>query len=231
MNLKEAERKMQGKGAPPRSFEGPYKPSWIDMFNHWVDGLPVNLWVFHFLLAILLILVHVLFLWLEDSLFTGEIFPIVFFNSLAIPYLLVLIFLLDREATNTLQTLRPVLVMSQEEVASYGYKLSTMPFLAPLAAGTLVMVSTILLPSVTISPFRYAVLNQLPIFLIVFHIFDKCSAFLFGVFIYHTIRQLRLVNEINNNTGNINLFNLNPFQDFSKLTGYTAIGLLVFVYP
>ena len=39
------------------------------------------------------------------------------------------------------------------------------------------------------------------------------------------------MNEINNNTGNINLFNLNPFQDFSKLTGFTAIGLLVFIYP
>ena len=99
MNHKEAERKMQGKGAPPRSFEGPYRPSWIDMFNHWVDGLPVNLWVFHFLLAILLILVHALFLWLEDSLLTGEIFPIIIFNSLAVPYLLLLIFLLDRQAS------------------------------------------------------------------------------------------------------------------------------------
>ena len=147
------------------------------MFNHWVDGLPVNLWVFHFLFAILLILVHALFLWLEDSLLTSEIFPIIIFNSLAVPYLLLLIFLLDREATNALQTMRPVLVMSQEEVASYGYKLSTMPFLAPLAAGTLVMVSTILLPSVTISPFRYAVLNQLPIFSIVFHILDKRLCF------------------------------------------------------
>ena len=39
------------------------------------------------------------------------------------------------------------------------------------------------------------------------------------------------MNEINNNTGNINLFNLNPFQAFSKLTGFTAIGLLVFIYP
>ena len=208
-----------------------YRPSWIDVFNQWVYGLPVNLWVFHVTLGIVLILVHLLFLWLEDSLLTGEVFPIIIFNSLAVPYLLILIFLLDQQALTAFNTFRPVLGISQEECDSYAFRLANMPFLAPLVAGILVMLSTILLPSITISPTRYAVLEQLPIFTVVYHILDKSSAFLFGVFVYHTIHQLRLVNLINKRVENINLFDLNPVQAFSRLTGATAIGLLVFVYP
>jgi hypothetical protein len=223
--------KLSSDRRPSRSSGRLYRPSWIDVFNQWVYRLPVNLWVFHVFLGIALILIHLLFLWLEDSLLTGEIFPIIIFNSLAIPYLLVLIFLLDQQALNALNGFRPVLKISQEEFDSYAYKISNMPFLAPLVAGILVVLSTILLPSVTISPARYAVLEQLPVFNIVYQILDKSSAFLFGVFVYHTIHQLRLVNLINKRAVNINLFDLTPLQAFSRLTGATAIGLLVFVYP
>jgi hypothetical protein len=59
---------------------------------------------------------------------------------------------------------------------------------------------------------------------------DKSSAFLFGVFVYHTIQQLRLVNSINVNYIRINLFNLRPAQAFSKVTASTAVGLVAGVY-
>ena len=209
----------------------PYKPSLIDDFNRWVEGLPVNIWVFHLCLGLVLIIIHVAFLWIDDGLLSVEIFPIIIFNSLAIPYLFVLIYLTDKQAVNSLQTLRPVLNLTQAEFEANQYRLSNMPFLPPLLAGLLIMVITILLPSITISPERYGVLEELPVFSIVFHVLDKSSAFLFGVFIYHTIRQLRLVNSINKGIVHINLFNLAPLQSFSRLTGITAIGLLVFIYP
>jgi hypothetical protein len=52
----------------------------------------------------------------------------------------------------------------------------------------------------------------------------------FGAFIYHTIRQLRLVNTINSNYIRTSLFNPGPLQAFSKLTASTAVGLVVGVY-
>ena len=213
------------------SFERPYKPSWFDVFNQWVERLPVNMWLFHLLFGILLVLIHVFFLWLDGNLLTVEIFPIIIFNSFAIPFLFLMMHLLDKQAIKALSTMQPVLDITQEENQNYAYQLSNLPFLAPLVAATLLMLITILLPSVTISPLRYAVLEQLPTFNVVFHILDKSSAFLFGVLIYHTIRQLRLVNQINHKIGTIHLFNLGPLQGFSRLTGTTAIGLLVFVYP
>jgi len=231
MDTEKSGTKLNSERRPSQLSGRLYRPSWIDVFNQWIYGLPVNLWVFHVTLGIVLILVHLLFLWLEDSLLMGEVFPIIIFNSLAVPYLLILIFLLDQQALTAFNTFRPVLSISQEECDSYAFRLANMPFLAPVVAGILVMLSTILLPSITISPTRYAVLEQLPIFTVVFHILDKSSAFLFGVFVYHTIHQLRLVNLINKRVKNINLFDLNPVQAFSRLTGATAIGLLVFVYP
>jgi len=221
----------QTNSARSEAEERPYKPSWIDLFIQWVEKLPINIWLFNLLLGALLILVHAVFLWIDDGLFTEEMFPIIIFNSLAIPYLFVLIYLLDKQAVSGLKAMRPALDLSQEEYLEYEYKLCTMPFLAPLLAGTVITLMTILLPSITVAPARYAVLEQLPTFNVVFHILDKSSAFLFGVLVYHTIRQLRLVNAININHVNINLFELVPVQAFSRLTGSTAIGLLVFVYP
>jgi hypothetical protein len=87
-----------------------------------------------------------------------------------------------------------------------------------------------LLEQVWGTPIRYAALEQLPIFTVIFQMIDKSSAFLFGVFVYHTIRQLRLVNTVNVNHIRINLFNLRPAQAFSKLTASTAVGLVAGVY-
>jgi hypothetical protein len=105
-----------------------------------------------------------------------------------------------------------------------------MPFLAPLLAGLAMTLFAILLPLVAAEPQRYAVLEQLSLFTAVFHIIDKSSAFLFGVVIYHTIRQLRLVNTINANDIRINIFQLRPVQSFSRLTGATTLALVIFFY-
>lgn len=231
MKSEESTSIQKNNDGPSISIERPYKPSWIDLFNTWVENLPMSVWVFNLLLGIGLILIHLIFFWWDNNLQTEEIIPIIIFNSLAIPYLLVFIYLLDKQALHALKTMRPVLDMAEEDYAVFEYRLSTMPFLAPLLAGSLIMITTILLPTVTISPARYAVLEQLPTFKVVFHILDKSSAFLFGVLILHTIRQLRLVNQINKRVTHINLFQLSPLQAFSRLTGSTAIGLLVFIYP
>ena len=208
----------------------PYKPSWIDRFNQWVEVLPVRAWIFHLIFGIALILVQLLFLWADGGLQAQELLPVIIFNALAIPFLLALIHRLDQQAVTALNTMKPLLEMTEGEFDDYEYRLSNMPFLAPLIAGLVLMVSTILTSQVTLPPIRYAALEQLPVFAVVFHIIDKSSAFLFGVVLYHTIRQLRIVDAINSYCTRINLFHLRPLQAFSRLTASTALGLVVFVY-
>ncbi len=208
----------------------PYEPSWIDRFNNWVEELPIHAWIFYVLFGVVLIVIQFLFLWLEGGLQDGELLPVIIFNGLITPFVLALIHLLDNQAVTALNSMRPVLDTTESEFDQYQYKLSNMPSGGTLIAGLTMVLFFILMEQLWIVPLRYAALEQLPIFAIIFHITDKGSAFVFGAFIYHTIRQLRIVNAINSSHIRVNLFNLGPLQAFSRLTASTAVGLLVGVY-
>ena len=81
----------------------PYKPSWINRLNRWIADLPINLWLVHLLIALLLIAIQVFFLWLDGGLYAREILPVIAFNSLAVPFLLVLMYVLDQQAVSALE--------------------------------------------------------------------------------------------------------------------------------
>jgi hypothetical protein len=207
-----------------------FKPSWIDRFNDWVERLPLRPWIFYTGLGVALILVQILFLWLDGGSYTSELLPVIVFNGLAVPYLLGLLQLLDNQALSALENMKSVLSLSQEAFETYKFRIANMPFLAPLLAGLAMTLFVILLPLVAREPQRYAALDQLSFFTIVYQVVDISSAFLFGVVLYHTIRQLRLVYAINSSYIQVNIFQLRPVQAFSRLTASTALGLVIFFY-
>lgn len=207
-----------------------YQPSSIDRFNDWVAMRSIPAWNFYVVFGIALIGVQLLTLGLTGGMQSGEIFPVVIFNGLFTPFLLALIYFLDNQAVAALKSMKSVLDTTEVEFNQYEYRLVNMPAPLPLAVGLIVLVLVILMEQLWIAPVRYAALEQLPVFAVVFHLVDKSSAFLFGVFIYHSIRQLRLVNAINTNLVRVNLYNLGPLQAFSRLTASTAVGLVLGVY-
>lgn len=208
----------------------PYQPSLIDRFYDWLDKLPLRAWVFYFLSGLVLIVVQILFLWLEGGLKDVVLLPVIIFNSLAVPLLLAMMQFFDQQAVAALCSMKSVLETANPEFDRYAYDIANMPAYKPLAAGSITLVLTIIMEQAWIEPIRYAVLDELPAFSIVFNSIDKSSAFLYGVFFYHTVRQLRLVSDINTNHTRVNLFNLGPLQSFSRLTAATAIGLVIGVY-
>lgn len=207
----------------------PYMPSFVDRFTHWIERLSIRMWTFYLIFGIALILVQLFFLWLDEGLQAVELFPVIIFNGLATPFLLALIHLLDGQAVAALSALRPMIDMTEEEFERIKFRLANMPFPMPLIVGLALMVFYILTPYLTTEPVRFAALEGLPVFAVVFHIIDKSSAFLTGVLIYHTIRQLRLVNSTTCDHIRINLFQIWPLQAFSRLTASTAIGLVLFM--
>ena len=208
----------------------PYPPSLIDRFYNWLTRLPLNPWIYYLLSALVLIVVQILFLWLEGGLQELALLLLIIFNSLAVPFLLAIMQFFDQQAESALKSMEPVLELSRAEFDRYKYDISNMPAYKPLAAGTVLLVSAIIMEQTWIEPLAYAVLDELPVFNIVFNIIDKSSAFLYGVFFYHTIRQLRLAHHINTSYTRVNLFNLGPLQAFSRLTAATAVGLLIGIY-
>lgn len=208
----------------------PYRPSWFDSFTGWVEALAMSAWIFYVALGTGLILVQVLALWLEAGQAPGELLPVIIFNGFAVPFLLGQIHLLDNQAVAAVNSLRPILDTTEEEFEDYEYRLAHMPVLSPLVVGLLLAASVILSPLWSAEPVRYRALEQLPVSAAVYHVIDKTSAFLVGVFLYHTIRQLRLVSAINLGHVRVNLFRLSPLTAFSRLTASTAVGLVVFSY-
>ena len=156
--------------------------------------------------------------------------PIIIYNAFLIAFGLALIQLLDNQAVAALNSMGPTLEMTEPEFDDFQYRLSNMPSGPALIVGLAMLVFLIFSEQLWIEPVRFAALQQLPIFTIVFQIIDKAPAIVFGVFIYHTIRQLRLVNTINSEYVRVRLFNLGPLQAFSKLTASTAVGVVVGVY-
>ena len=207
-----------------------FEPGWIDRFNNRVEQLPIRFWIFYASLALLLIGIQIIFLWLESGAQNVELMPVIIFNGLFPPFLLGLMHFLDQQAVISLNTMKPALQISEDDFNDNKYKLSNMPSVPPLAAGLVMLILVILMEQFSTTPVRYEALAEFRIFEIIFYIIDKSSALLFGVFIYHTIRQLRLVNTINSTYIQINLFKLRPLQAFSKLTASTSAGLVIGVY-
>jgi hypothetical protein len=208
----------------------PYRPSWVDRFNAWVAALPVGAAIFYGGLGAALVLVQLLALWLDGGLQATEIIPIIIFNGLATPYLLALIYVTDDQANGAMAAVRSAFTPPEPVFFSLRYRLTTMPFPSSLIAGVIATAGTILTERLSGVPVRYAPLEQLPDFAIAFQIVDKSSAFAFGVLIYHTVRQLRLVTGLTAQHLRISLFHTRPLQTFSRLTASTALGLVMFVY-
>jgi hypothetical protein len=208
----------------------PFKPSWADRFTNWVEQLPMPKWVFYGSLGLVLFLIQMLFLWLEGGLQSDALLPVIIFNALAILYSLALIHLLDNQAVTALDSMRPTLAITEPDFDDLQYKLSTMPSGPTFIVGLALVVLLVLTERLGIVPVRYAALDDLPVFAIVYHVIDKSTALLVGPFIYHTIAQLRLVNRIYTNHARINLFDIKPLYAFSKLTALTAAALVITIY-
>jgi hypothetical protein len=82
-----------------------YQPSWIDRLTDWVKGLPMRACVFYVGVGFVLILIQMLFLWLEGGPRFALLLPVIVFNALMIPYSLALIHLLDNQAVTALDSM------------------------------------------------------------------------------------------------------------------------------
>lgn len=208
----------------------PYSASLIDRLNARIAAWAVPSWLAFAAAGLVLIAVQLIVMQIEGRRLDGDLLPVILFNSFFGPFLLALIDLLDRQAAAATEAMRPVLDMTAAEYERCRYGLANMPARPVLAAGSATLILVILTEQLSAAPARYAALELLPVFNAVFQIIDKSSAFLFGVFVYHTIRQLYQVTIINGRYIRLDLFNLTPLQGFSRLTATTAVGLIAGVY-
>jgi hypothetical protein len=141
--------------------------------------------------------------------------------------IIALIHYLDRVAAAALADFRPVLTVDAQRYAELHYRLTTMParptFWVALLVGLWRGRYFLYHPNL-FAPFK---LGTSPLAL-AFEIVLFCFIWaMVGVFVYHTLHQLRLVSHIYTAHTRINLFQLGPLYAFSRLTARTALGIIL----
>jgi hypothetical protein len=218
--------------APPTHIANdlrPYAPSWFDRFADWVDSLSISAGRFYAALAAILAGVQIIVEW--DG--SGGIvygFPLVYIVTIV--YVLALMHHLDKLAAQALERFHPMLKLNDLEYRDVLYRLTTLPA-RPVAVaaviGALFGISTLIwLPE----PMKVSELHfSNTVLSLQFN--HALSLFIWGVIgvsVYHTIHQLRVVQQIYKACSGIDLYKLRPLYAFSTLSGWTAVGIALIIY-
>ena len=207
----------------------PYPASWIDHLIAWIGRLPGPAWVFYVLAIVLLILVSHGVRWLDGSLPRGEFDPARVAEAPLILYFLALMHSLNSVARRSLDAFRPALAISEPQVARLEYELTTMPRAAGYISAAVGSVVGIL--SILSSPASWGIsVGTSPLTLGYTVVASAVSMAFAAAFVFHTLRQLRLVSRIHRMATNINLFEKMPVYAFSALTARTGIGIVIIIY-
>jgi hypothetical protein len=133
---------------------------------------------------------------------------------------------LDDRSRSALTRIRPALSIDDEEARRFEYELTTLPAYPALAwslggiAFAAIFIATGFDVSLQLERMPLSFLFELVVSLIAFPAL--------AVFVFHTIRQLRIISRIHARAAAVNVFHLDPLYAFSSVTARTgAIALLL----
>jgi hypothetical protein len=206
----------------------PYPASEVDRFLAWVDRLHLPSSLFYLLFLAALIILFNGLAWIDGS----RPFPAfdLYRSSVAVYPVasLALIQYLNRVANRALAAFRPALGVEDPEYRRLAYMLVTLP-----QRGTRITLALSLIFTasyITFTPYLATLFGQSPWIAAVESVVYVFCFGMIAVFIYHTIRQLRMVSLIHASATNVNLFRRTPLYAFSNLTAQTGISLLLMNY-
>ena len=201
----------------------PYRASWLDHFFDWVRRVPGPTWLFYLSLWALLFLLFSGLGWLEELQPLGLSLLVAADEALYIVYYLALMHYLDGTAGHALRQFRPMLQVSDSEFARLEYELTTLPAGSTLLAGGVGLLVTLVSLFFTPTDTILAQVIRQPSTQLAFLIGNAIVA----IFVYHTIRQLRMVSRIHAIVPRLNLYRRGPIYAVSQLTVRTASGWML----
>ena len=206
----------------------PYPPSWVNRLLSWVDRLPGPAWVFYLVAMVGVSLIRHAFRWIDGTIPAGSLdlnlateAPFLVFTLAAQHYL-------NATARRALREFRPALQLDDSEYATLEYKLTNDPARACLITSLIAAVLGLLYLIRIPAGFGISSRSSLVTYLLTAAHTMLISA-LFFVFIYHILRQLRLVAAIHAMAKQFNLFQLSPVYAFSSLTARTGLAMLLYI--
>ena len=233
------------------AFTPPYPPSWYDRLIRRIDRLPGPSWLAYLLLGLAGMLVLTGVQMLAGAYRPGKYLVLHLFLGSQFAYLLGLMRLLDRSAAAALETFRPVLDLPRRSREGHAerassleelrYRLTTLPprptlwaSLAGVLLGVVIPLLVFRMPGTTAysltAAFAWGRFSTWPGAMAAFLIQLAFSEAVAGVFIYHSIHQLREISRIYLTFTRLNLYRLQPLYAFSVPAALTAGGLILYNY-
>ncbi len=196
------------------TFVPPYPPSWFDRLTTAVDRLPGPYWMPYFI-------AFVVYLGLVSAVRGRDGQPVslevVYSHSLPF-YGFWLIHYLNRRATASLRAFRPAFTGTEVELREVGWRLTALP--AGPAAG-ISLVALLLAIASSLGWDRSSASQVLGI------LAYYATLIFAGLYVYHAIRQLRMVTSLYARWARVDIHNVAPLYSFSTLSAQTGIGMLL----
>jgi hypothetical protein len=207
-----------------------YNPSWIDRFINWIKGLPGPSWGYYVGLGVILLAVQTAVFWGEGAIPVGTFLPVHIFLTAAVSFIIAILSYFDDLARISFETIKPELTIDDDKFQKLEYQLTNLPMFPSIMASILALIFLFTTEMIGGGPYHVEALIGYPISSNISRAAYLLSWWFFGVFIYHTIHQLGLINQIYISHTMIDLFRMKPLYGFSNLAAITAGSLIMLPY-
>lgn len=205
----------------------PYKISWADKFVlnfvNWNLPNPSK----YFALYIAVALLNQSLLWLDLTLPLWKFDFEAFSNALWVLLGIGIIHSLDRVAMSSSSNFQDASALPPNEYENLQFQIVNMPS-KPVLVLTLItpILATLF---VFYEPSTFEITSRSSVAFASFFIRFSLSFLFFPIVVYHSVRQLSLVNTFHKSVGSIDLFDRKPLNAFSKLTSGTGVAWIVLI--
>ena len=207
------------------SNKSPYLPSIVDRLNSWINRQQLPAWFTYLVLYLLFLLVNQSFSWLEQTATIGQFELRKILTSIWPIMTLAIINYLDHLALAASKNFRTLVVDNDEDYSKKVFELTNMPARPVWILSVLGPILVILSYALDLGIVQFA--DRTTISLV-------AELFRFGlglaplpIFVFHTIRQMTIVSQIQSDLGEIDLFQSTPLYAFSVLTSRTGIAWVI----
>src|SRR6476660_6461875 len=188
----------------------PYSPSFVDRFTDWVRRLSIPPWLFYLVLTLALVLLHASIKWIDGSFPVGQFSLRILLADITIPYTIAVLHYLDDSALDALDEFHPVMDIDDAEFSKLRYRFTTLPALPTLVAtgiGTLygLVVLVFFTSPEQIQDGRFFSSPPDSVLETLLFVLSYAGG---AIFLYHTARQLRMIDHIYTAYARVDLFNL-----------------------
>lgn len=204
----------------------PYGPSWVDQLLRAVANFPGPAWLFYLIGILSTLFVSHSVRWIDGSLPAGSVDILRIAEASLVVLFPAVQQYLNHTARAALAGFRSALDLSEVQFEALEYRLTTVPRRSGGMIGAIGAAVGLL--SLLSNPLGFGNSARTSLVAIILSLFFATLTTAFAaVFIYHTLRQLRLVSAVHRMAGQINLFQLAPVYSFSTLTARTGIAIIL----